>query len=369
MTTENDVESGDWVTDLQNALNRYFSNDELEALCLSLGLDYEGLPGESKKRKVVELIQYMVRTERVDQLIQTCGKVRDNVNWEGMLAAAKANPLRLESAFTPSVAAETPAGAPLSAVPRPSAAPRPLQSVSGGSGLLRNKWVLAGIGGVVLIFIVIAFIASSLGSVSADLGVKQERVDMLLTEVQITGQRGFEADAAGWQVASPQALSGEDFNLTVRPENSLIRSRSFGPGDAIIIDFELPQLTGGTHQVEFVLQSGEDRETAAGLIVAEVGDRVAATAVFNGETVTPTSFDRNLALDPDYLYSAMLAVAEDGKILVTVWDDFEPNLHSTFVYNPGPEWANSDWRVSITTPPNGEAVLDEWWDLTFNATR
>lgn len=364
MTTENDAESGDWVTDLQNALNRYFSNDELEALCLSLGLDYEGLPGESKQRKVVELIQYMVRTERVDQLIQTCGKVRDNINWDKMLVAAQENPLRLDIVATPPDAA----GMPIAA-PSPSTAPRQPQLASDGKELLRNKWMLAGIGGVVLIFIIIAFIVNSLGSVSADLGVKQERVDTLLTEVQVAGQRGFEADAAGWQVASPQALSGEEFNLTVSAGNSLVRSRSFGPGDAIIIDFELLQLTDGAPQVEFVLQSGEDRETAAGLIVAAVGDRVAATAAFNGETVTPTRFDRNLVLDPDYLYSAMLAIAEDGAILITVWDDFEPNLHSTFIYNPGPEWANSDWRVNITTPPNSEVVLDEWWDLTFDTIR
>ena len=368
MTSAHDSESRDWVTDLQKALNRYFSKDELESLCLSLDLDYEGLPGESKQRKVVELIQYMVRRERVDELIQTCGKLRENVNWEEMLAAAKEKPLRLETVSTPPDTAEPPTAAPISATPSPSAAlPQP-QPVA-GDGLLRNKWVLAGIGAVVLICIVIAFIASSIGSISADLGVKQERVDMLLAEVQVTGQRGFEANAPGWQVASPQAAFGEEFNLTVRPQNSLVRRRSFGPGDAIIIDFEISHLGDGTPQVEFVLQSGEERETAAGLIVAEVGERVVATAEFNGETVSPTSFDQNLVLDPSYLYSAMLAVAEDGAILITVWDDFEPNLHSTFIYNPDPDLANSDWRVNITTPPNGQVVLDEWWDLTFDTIR
>lgn len=64
MTTEHGAESKNWVTDLQNALNRYFSIDELEALCLSLDLDYEGLPGESKQRKIVELIQHSDAAKR-----------------------------------------------------------------------------------------------------------------------------------------------------------------------------------------------------------------------------------------------------------------------------------------------------------------
>lgn len=353
MTTEHGAESKNWVTDLQNALNRYFSIDELEALCLSLDLDYEGLPGESKQRKIVELIQHMVRTGRVDQLIQKCSRHRPNVDWEEMLAAAKENPLRLETVFKTPDAAKS--------------RPQP-QSASNISRLLGNKWVLAGSGIIVLFVILIALLVRSFGSLTADLGVKQERVDMLLAEAQVTGQRGFEADAAGWEVASSQAIFGEDFNLTVRSQNNLVRNRSFGPGDAIIIDFELSQPTDAP-QVEFVLQSGEDRETAAGLIVAGVGKRVATTAEFNGETASPTRFDQNLVLDPDYLYSVMLAVAEDGAILITVWDDFDPNLHSTFIYNPGPELADSNWRINIATPPNGEVILDEWWDLTFATVR
>lgn len=352
MTTEHSAESKDWVIELQNALNRYFSKDDLESLCLSLDLDYEGLPGDSKQRKIVELIQYMVRAGRMDQLIENCGKQRPNVDWQEMLTAAKENPLRLETEFKSVNAVRS--------QPQPASNP---------GGLLRNKWVLGGIGGAVLLVILIVFLVNSFGSITADLGVKQERVDALLAGVAVTGQRSFEENAAGWQVASPQAIFAQDFGLTMRPQNSLIRNRSFGPGDAIILDFELPQLAGGAPQVEFVLQTGEDRETAVGLVVVEVSEQVRATAVFDGESVAPTNFDQSLAMETDYLFSAMLAVDPDGTILVTVWDDFDPNLHSTYVYNPGAEWANVDWRVNITTPTNGEVVLDEWWDLSFDDVR
>jgi len=66
---------------LRENINRYFSLDEIESLCFDLGVDFENIGGSSKPGKVLELIQYMERRGRLDELAQACNKSRPNVDW------------------------------------------------------------------------------------------------------------------------------------------------------------------------------------------------------------------------------------------------------------------------------------------------
>lgn len=58
-----------------------FNLDELRALCFDMGIDYEDIPGESKMRKIIELISYFGRQNSIVQLIQYLSLARPNVIW------------------------------------------------------------------------------------------------------------------------------------------------------------------------------------------------------------------------------------------------------------------------------------------------
>lgn len=45
-----------------------FSEEELRALCLELGLDYEDLGGEGKRGKARALVEYFTRRDQLDML-------------------------------------------------------------------------------------------------------------------------------------------------------------------------------------------------------------------------------------------------------------------------------------------------------------
>lgn len=66
---------------LRENMNRYFSLDEIESLCFDLGVDFENIGGSSKPGKVLELIQYMERRGRLEELAGACAKSRPNVDW------------------------------------------------------------------------------------------------------------------------------------------------------------------------------------------------------------------------------------------------------------------------------------------------
>jgi hypothetical protein len=75
----------------ENVLN-YFEVEDLESLCFDLGVDYSGLPGDGKAAKVVAMLEYFGRSGRVGELIERCAKLRPNVAWDALRAAASANP-------------------------------------------------------------------------------------------------------------------------------------------------------------------------------------------------------------------------------------------------------------------------------------
>ena len=74
---------------LRENINRFFSLDEIESLCFDLGVDFENIGGTSKPGKVLELIQYMERRGRLEELAGACAKAREkdmpNANWGGII--------------------------------------------------------------------------------------------------------------------------------------------------------------------------------------------------------------------------------------------------------------------------------------------
>ncbi|NIV98293.1 hypothetical protein GWN26_03735 [Candidatus Saccharibacteria bacterium] len=59
----------------------FFSEEELRSLCFDLGIDYEELGGRSKSVKVLELIGFMQRRARLDELVFLARELRPDASW------------------------------------------------------------------------------------------------------------------------------------------------------------------------------------------------------------------------------------------------------------------------------------------------
>lgn len=85
-----------WHTRLRQVLVSYFNEDELQALCFDLRVDYDDLEGENKTQKTIALIMQMARLDRIDELISLCSELRPNIPWSELRLAAQRNPLIIE---------------------------------------------------------------------------------------------------------------------------------------------------------------------------------------------------------------------------------------------------------------------------------
>jgi len=79
---------------LRHLIVTHFDSDEIESICFDLGIDYDSLPGDSKLKKVIELIEHCARTGRIVELIDQCARLRTaaGLRWDDLRAAAVANP-------------------------------------------------------------------------------------------------------------------------------------------------------------------------------------------------------------------------------------------------------------------------------------
>ncbi len=67
---------------LRDLIVSYFSEEELQALCMDLDIDYETIPGQTKKGKVMGLIEYVQHRSRLPELIKKLKELRPRVNWD-----------------------------------------------------------------------------------------------------------------------------------------------------------------------------------------------------------------------------------------------------------------------------------------------
>jgi hypothetical protein len=70
------------LTTLRQNLSAHFSGDELRTLCISLDVDYDGLPDEGEAGKVQLLVTLIESKGRVEELMLICRRERPDIPWE-----------------------------------------------------------------------------------------------------------------------------------------------------------------------------------------------------------------------------------------------------------------------------------------------
>ena len=75
------------LVDLNSKMNQVFSLDEIEALCFTMGIDFDSLGGEGRGAKIRELIEFCRRRGRDEELVARVQAERPQVAWPGAPAA------------------------------------------------------------------------------------------------------------------------------------------------------------------------------------------------------------------------------------------------------------------------------------------
>ena len=84
-------------------LRNHFDESELRDLCFDLQINYEDLPGQSRRDKTRELVTFCQRRRQLPELVEACRQLRPNVSWPYVAFApesqAEVGPLIPESVF------------------------------------------------------------------------------------------------------------------------------------------------------------------------------------------------------------------------------------------------------------------------------
>lgn len=66
---------------LLQIFNERFDEEELRTLCFYLKIDYSDLPAQGRVNKARELINYIVRHNRLSELLENCARYRPDISW------------------------------------------------------------------------------------------------------------------------------------------------------------------------------------------------------------------------------------------------------------------------------------------------
>jgi len=69
---------------LHEEIDTYFNEAEIKSLCFTLDIDYEGLAGDSKSEKALEMVMLMGRHGRKPELIAECKRQRPKIDWDNL---------------------------------------------------------------------------------------------------------------------------------------------------------------------------------------------------------------------------------------------------------------------------------------------
>jgi tetratricopeptide (TPR) repeat protein len=80
-TPEEKAQHQAYLTELYETLDRHSNEDELNDICLRLGVAYDSLPAQSKKGKARELVMHCDRHVCIPELVEECKRLWPKVRW------------------------------------------------------------------------------------------------------------------------------------------------------------------------------------------------------------------------------------------------------------------------------------------------
>jgi hypothetical protein len=96
---------------LRRLMTERFDESDLHTLCFDIGLDYDDLGGDTKGHKIVELLQMVRRTQRLQELLGAGKLLRPDIGWDVLVVIEQ--PPAVPPAVSQGVAAPAPEPLPL----------------------------------------------------------------------------------------------------------------------------------------------------------------------------------------------------------------------------------------------------------------
>ena len=359
MNAESSPTPTNLAADLRDLVNRSFDTNEMHEIAFDFGLDYDDIPGRGKGAKIVEMVQILARQQRVPEFIERCQALRPRENWTPLLEAAQREPLSFAVDF----------GQPETAVsqPTPPAAPT----------LLQNRNLLIGIGALVVVAIVVAVLllngnndGGSISDFGGDTGLL-EKIESMVSNTQPQTQFQFDTAMAGWQGSGFQVEFIDDFaDVILAPQSTLLRDRTFRPGQGILLDFKMSAVDDTNPPVTFILQNAQNREDATRIITLEAVAQPHSSAIENGEALGADQFARNTTLQPNVDYTMTMGFDENGRFLASIFGySVSTQEDARFIHEQPAEWTNDTWWFAIDTGDQGTVTLLGGWEFNFDTVK
>ncbi|MCA9919197.1 MAG: hypothetical protein KC445_14655 [Anaerolineales bacterium] len=355
MAVDSSTTPQNWAATLRDLVNRSFDTNEMHELAFDFNLDYDDIPGRGKSAKIVELLQILARQQRIPEFIERCQALRPRENWQPLLAAAQREPL--------SFAVEMPALETAVSTPQPVAAPT--------SAPLQNRNLLIGIGALVVIAIVVVVVLLN-GRTSSDFANDSAlvtKIEAMTSNPKSERQLFFDEGTPGWLLTSNSAVLSED-GLRLGADSVAVRDRTFGPGQAILIDFFLDEVNSTDPVVTFSLQNAQNQADATRIISVQALAQPDSVALENGAEMPANQFSRNTTLVGGQSYTVIMGLDENGRFLASLFafvggttaDD------AIFTYDLS-DWSQDTWWFTIDTGSQGRVTLLGGWDFTLDMVK
>lgn len=348
MSVDSSTTPQSWAADLRDLVNRAFDSNEMHELAFDFNLDYDDIPGRNKSAKIVELLQLLARQQRIPEFIERCQALRPREEWASLLSAAQQEPL----SFAVELAgAET--------------------AVSPPSSLLQNRNLLIGLGALVVVAIVVAVVLlngrRSSNNFNDDDGLLT-KIESMVSNTRPETELLFIEGLPGWQGTGFQVGEFEDVQLA--SQSTLLRDRTFQPGQGILLDFSLTAVDETNPPVTFILQNAQNREDATRLITLEAVTQPHSSAVENGEATAADQFVRNTTLEPNVDYTMTMGFDENGRFLATIFGfSTSTTEDARFIHEQPAEWASDTWWFAIDTGSQGTVTLLGGWEFNFDTVK
>ena len=353
MNTESSPTPTNLAAELRDLVNRSFDTNEMHELAFDFSLDFDDIPGRGKPGKIVELLQMLARQQRIPEFIERCQALRPREEWGSLLEAARREPLSFAVEIVePETAVSTPH-------PTPS--------------LLQNRNLLIGIGALVVVAIVVAILLLNGrgGSDFANDSALVAKIEAMTSNPKSERQLFFDEGTPGWLLTSNSAVFlPDEEGLQLGADSVAIRDRTFGPGQAILIDFFLDEVSSTNPVVTFTLQNAQNRADATRVITLQALAQPDSSAIENGAEITANQFTRNTTLVAGQSYTVIMGLDGNGRFLATVFGfgDSSTADDAIFTYTL-PDWSQDTWWFAIDTGSQGRVTLLGGWDFTFDTVK
>lgn len=347
MHTDSTTTSSNWAAELRDLVNRAFDTNEMHELAFDFRLDFDDIPGRGKTDKIVELLQILARRKQIPEFIERCQALRPRENWQPLLAAARNDPLsfHIEPEPVSATAVSTPA-------------------------IWQNRNLLLGLGAlvVVAIVVVVALFSNRATTDFADDADLVTKIESMANNPKSERQLFFDEGTPGWLLTSSSAVLS-DSGLQLGSESIAVRDKTFGPGQAILIDFWLDEVSRTDPVVTFSLQNAQNREDATRIISLHALTQPDSVSIENGEEMAASKFARNTTLIAGESYTVIMGLDENGRFLATLFGFSGFTTEDAVFTYEFPDWAEDTWWFNIDTGDQGRVTLIGGWDFTFDAVK